>query len=260
MLGKVLKYDIKALSRYLVPLYVVLLGLSLMIRLLSFFEDVPVINIILALMIVALIFALVFAFILTGIFNIKHYLDNLFKDEGYLTHTLPVKKGTLLLSKVLASLITIIMTSICVIISSLLAFYQEGLFSEMLKVLGESYAGMEIYKFLLYMVVYGLFGYLSTILMVFAAIAIGFSKSSNKLVNSVVFGLIFYFGIEFLNLGLLGVVMALKPSFIMNLENNMFLMSDLLNFFTIFMIFIIVLGLIFYYISYRFMDKKLNLE
>ena len=119
MLGKVLKYDLKALCRYLVPLYAVIFGLGIMTKLLSFFEKVSIINIILGLMIVALIFAVTFSFVLTGIFNIKHYLDNLFKDEGYLTHTLPVKRGTLLLSKVLASFITIVITFLVVIIRQL---------------------------------------------------------------------------------------------------------------------------------------------
>ena len=260
MLGKVLKYDIKALSRYLIPLYAVILGLSLMIRILSLFDDVSIIAIVLGLMILALVFAVGFSFLLTGIFNIKYYLENLFKDEAYLTHTLPVKKGTLLLSKVLACVIIIIMTFICVLFSLLIAFYKEGFFSEIFKILGESYAGMEIYKFVLYMGIYGIIGYLTTILMVYAAISIGHSKSSNKIVSSVIWGLIFYFGIEFLNLGLLFIVMAAEPSFIMNLENNTFMMSDLLNFFTIFMVFIAILGGIFYYISYRFMSKRLNLE
>ena len=53
------------------------------------------------------------------------------------------------------------------------------------------------------MIVYGIIGYITTILMVYASIAIGYSRSSNKLVNSVVCGLIFYFVMEFLYLGLL---------------------------------------------------------
>lgn len=260
MLGKVLKYDIKSLSKNLIPLYVVLLGLALVIRLLSFFEKLSIINIVLGLMIVVFIFALTFSFFLTGVFNVKYYLDNLYKDEAYLTHTLPVKKGTLLLSKVLVSIITVILTFICVIVSIIIAFYQKGLFSDILKVLGESFAGMPIYSFVLYMCVYGLIGYLTTILMVYASISIGFSKSSNKLVNSVVWALIFYFGMEFLNLGLLGIIMATKPSFIASLESNTFMMADLLNFFSIFLVFIVIIGIGFYYISYRFMDKKLNLE
>ena len=67
MLGKVLKYDIKLLSKNLIPLYVVLLGLALVIRLLSFFEKLSIINIVLGLMIVVFIFALTFSFFLTGV-------------------------------------------------------------------------------------------------------------------------------------------------------------------------------------------------
>ena len=90
MLGRVLKYDLKALCRYLVPLYAVIFGLGIMTKLLSFFEKVSIINIILGLMIVALIFAVTFSFVLTGIFNINHFLANLFLVVGYFSHTLPV--------------------------------------------------------------------------------------------------------------------------------------------------------------------------
>lgn len=260
MLGKVLKYDLKALNRYLIPLYAVIVGLSVMVRLLGFFEKVPVIDIVLGLMIVALVLVIAFSFVLTGIFNIKHYLDNLFKDEGYLTHTLPVKKGTLLLSKVLVSLITVMITFILIVVSLLVAFYQKGLFSDITDLFNLNLGGLEFYKFMIYMGIYGLIGYITTILMVFAAIAIGYSKNTNKLVSSVVWALIFYFGMEFLYLGMLGIVMAINPSFIASLEAETFLMTDLLNFFTIFMVFTILIGCAFYYISYRFMDKKLNLE
>ena len=260
MLGKVLKYDLISICKNLIPLYVVLLGLSLMVRILSLFDNVSVIEILLGLMIFGLILISIFSILLTGIFSVKYYLENLFKDQAYLTHTLPVKKGTLLLSKVFSSLITIVITLVCVIISLLIAFYQANLFSGVIEFLGKSYAGMEVYKFLIFMSIYGLIAYLTTILMVYASISIGFSKSSNKLVNSVVWALIFYFGMEFLNLGLLGIIMATKPSFIASLESNTFMMADLLNFFSIFLVFIVIIGIGFYYISYRFMDKKLNLE
>ena len=107
MLGKVLKYDLKSLIKNLIPLYVVLFGLGLMIRILGLFDNVSVIAIVCGLMIVALVFVSFLSVLLTGVFSVKYYLENLFKDQAYLTHTLPVKKGTLLLSKVFSSLITI---------------------------------------------------------------------------------------------------------------------------------------------------------
>ena len=260
MLGKVLKYDLKALCRYLIPLYAVLFGLGIMIRLLGFFDNVSIIAIICGLMIVALVVLSCLSFVLNGIFSVKYYLENLFKDEGYLTHTLPVKKGTLLFSKVLASLVTFSMTALVLIISLIVAFYQKGLFVDVVKVLNLSIYGMTVYEFLLFMIVYGIIGYVATILMVYAAIAIGYSRSSNKLVSSVVWGLIFYFVMEFLYLGLLGIIMIINPTFISNLDNSVFMMKDLISFFSIFMVFTALIGGVYYYISYRFMDKKLNLE
>ena len=260
MLGKVLKYDLKALCRYLIPLYAVLFGLGIMIRLLGFFDNVSIIAIICGLMIVALVVLSCLSFVFNGIFSVKYYLENLFKDEGYLTHTLPVKKGTLLFSKVLASLVTFSMTALVLIISLIVAFYQKGLFVDVVKVLNLSIYGMTVYEFLLFMIVYGIIGYVATILMVYAAIAIGYSRSSNKLVSSVVWGLIFYFVMEFLYLGLLGIIMIINPTFISNLDNSVFMMKDLITFFSIFMVFTALIGGVYYYISYRFMDKKLNLE
>ena len=260
MLGKVLKYDLKALCRYLIPLYAVLFGLGIMIRLLGFFDNVSIIAIICGLMIVALVVLSCLSFVLNGIFSVKYYLENLFKDEGYLTHTLPVKKGTLLFSKVLASLVTFSMTALVLIISLIVAFYQKGLFVDVVKVLNLSIYGMTVYEFLLFMIVYGIIGYVATILMVYAAVAIGYSRSSNKLVSSVVWGLIFYFVMEFLYLGLLGIIMIINPTFISNLDNSVFMMKDLITFFSIFMVFTALIGGDYYYISYRFMDKKLNLE
>ena len=260
MLGKVLKYDLKALCRYLIPLYAVLFGLGIMIRLLGFFDNVSIIAIICGLMMVALVVLSCLSFVLNGIFSVKYYLENLFKDEGYLTHTLPVKKGTLLFSKVLASLVTFSMTALVLIISLIVAFYQKGLFVDVVKVLNLSIYGMSVYEFLLFMIVYGIIGYVATILMVYAAIAIGYSRSSNKLVSSVVWGLIFYFVMEFLYLGLLGIIMIINPTFISNLDNSVFMMKDLITFFSIFMVFTALIGGVYYYISYRFMDKKLNLE
>ena len=260
MLGKVLKYDLKALCRYLIPLYAVLLGLGVMIRLLGFFDQVSIITIICGLMVVALVMLSFLSFVLTGIFSVKYYLENLFKDEGYLTHTLPVKKGTLLLSKVFASLITLILTALVLVISLLIAFYHKGLFGDVIKGLGTTIYGMEFYKFLLFMIVYCVICYISIILMVYAAIAVGFSRNSNKLVSSVICGLVFYFVMEFLYLGLLGVIMVINPAFLSNVDNNTLMMADLLSFFSIFMVFTAILGGVYYYISYRYMNKKLNLE
>lgn len=248
MLGKVLKYDLKSICKKLIPLYVVSFYLSLVVGLLSFFNNVFIGAILYGFINLGFTLISILLFLLTIILSIKYYLENFFGTQGYLTHTLPVKKGTLLLSKVLASLITFIMTFGVVVISSLIAHYNVGLF----------YAIIEIYKFLLIMFVYGLIAYLMLILMAYASIAIGFSRSSNKIVTSVVCAVVFYFIMEILYLSLFGIIMIYNPTVISNLDNNTFMFNDLIN--TVFMIFTVLLGGVYYYISYRFINKKLNLE
>ena len=55
----------------------------------------------------------------------RRFTCNLYGDESYLTHTLPVKKTTLYISKILASIITLF-TSVAVITLSLyIAYYSK---------------------------------------------------------------------------------------------------------------------------------------
>ncbi len=260
MLGKVLKYDFKAVIKYLGPLYLVFIGFAIIIRFLSLFDVKGIIQIINALLIVGFVLLVAFSFVLTGIFCVKYYLENLFKDEGYLTHTLPVKKGTLLLSKVLTDLIFVLITFAIVVISVIVAFYQGGMFKELPAFLGQTFDGIKVYQFFLFIGFYGIIAYLTTILMVYAAIAIGFSKSTNKVFHSVKWALVFYFAMEFLYLGMLILLVVIRPAFVVHLESNMFMLTDLLNFLMIFMIFTACLGGIFYFTSYKFIEKKLNLE
>ena len=260
MLKKLLKYDLEWCYKPLVVFYILALFFSLTVRIVESFEQSLIVLIIDKICCGIVIAMIVNILINCFMRNWVRFVKNIYKDEAYLTHTLPVKKGTLLFSKVLASLVTFSMTALVLIISLIVAFYQKGLFVEVVKVLNLSIYGMSVYEFLLFMIVYGVIGYIVTILMVYAAISIGYSRSSNKLVSSVVWGLIFYFVMEFLYLGLLGIIMIINPTFISNLDNSVFMMKDLIIFFSIFMVFTALIGGVYYYISYRFMDKKLNLE
>ncbi len=53
------------------------------------------------------------------------FLRNLYKDESYLTHTLPVKKETLYLSKILASIITLLTSALVIALTLFIAYYSK---------------------------------------------------------------------------------------------------------------------------------------
>lgn len=101
MLGKLLKYELKATSRVFVPLYIAILVVSIVNGLslnLEIFNIQGLATIILMCLFISL-------FVITIVVTIQRFNKNLLKDEGYLMFTLPVSSKSLVLSKYLTSLI-----------------------------------------------------------------------------------------------------------------------------------------------------------
>ncbi len=113
MLGKLYRYDMKALNKMLLPLAAGIFSSSILCTLtikilISYFEN-DVENLFMILSTVAgSIFIGISAIALVAYPTVSlfaafvHYYKNFFSDEGYLTFTLPVKTSELLLSKFLA--------------------------------------------------------------------------------------------------------------------------------------------------------------
>lgn len=103
MLGKLMKYELKATGRVLLPLYGAILLVSVLgafsLERMSEFE------------MGALLFVLVYTglcvalVVLTLVLIIQRFNRNLLKDEGYLMFTLPVSVHSLLFSKLLSALL-----------------------------------------------------------------------------------------------------------------------------------------------------------
>ncbi|CUH93210.1 hypothetical protein [Herbinix luporum] len=123
MLRKLIKHDLIATGRYLLPLYGIMLVLSLVNRILSaidiyagYFEIIKI------LMMFAYGISVVASIIVTFVFMILRFYKNLLTDEGYLMFTLPAKPSQLINSKLLVSLLWNIMSIIVVICSLLILF------------------------------------------------------------------------------------------------------------------------------------------
>ncbi len=107
MLIKLLKYDLLADYKKMGMLYITLLITSVMIKLLEvFFKDLDstvvgkVVNITLG---VVLGLCIVAMFVMMIIVSIYNFYKTIVRDEGYLTHTLPVQTWQLILSKLVTS-------------------------------------------------------------------------------------------------------------------------------------------------------------
>ena len=118
MLGKLLKYELKATSRVFIPLYIAILvvsivnGLSLNLEILN----------IQGLATIVLMCLFISLFVITIVVTIQRFNKNLLKDEGYLMFTLPVSSKHLILSKYLTSLIWTFLSFIVALLSFTIIF------------------------------------------------------------------------------------------------------------------------------------------
>lgn len=118
MLGKLLKYELKATSRVFIPLYIAILVVSIVNGLslnLEIFNIQGLATIVLMCLFISL-------FVITIVVTIQRFNKNLLKDEGYLMFTLPVSSKHLVLSKYLTSLIWTFLSFIVAFLSFTIIF------------------------------------------------------------------------------------------------------------------------------------------
>ena len=125
MLGKLLKYEIPALGRKLVPLYAawavtaILLGLSIG-RVESKSEFGMVITVLLYMGVAAAVF------VLGVVMLIQRYSHSLLGDEGYFYHVLPVSANEHIACKTISALIWILLTFLTLLVTFMLIALFSG--------------------------------------------------------------------------------------------------------------------------------------
>lgn len=138
MLGKLFKYEWRSVTKLLLPVH----GCILLFALLSCFyfslgggveqllssknSFVSILTGILIFALVVVIFSMaVFTYIYTG----YHFYKNVFTDQGYLTNTLPVTPGQILLAKGFAALLWMLIDVLVIGISCIILFASKDFFS-----------------------------------------------------------------------------------------------------------------------------------
>lgn len=121
MLKKLLKYDFKAILKYwwiaAISSIVLSFGGGWCITVFASEKELPTaLYIVATLLIIVVVLGLLVFSILSVIFIFSRFYKNFFTDEGYLTFTLPVKRGQLLNSKLISSTVTMILTYLVLII------------------------------------------------------------------------------------------------------------------------------------------------
>ena len=275
MLRKLIKYEFKATSRFMLLMYGLLLALSALMSVglaLNLDEAMTTINqefqlgglilAVLVLMIMAL-FVVMNVVVLSGIFfySISRFKNNLLGNEGYLMHTLPVKIRDNILAKNIVSVIWTILSVVAVGISYfilVLGISETNIFKELLNVLLQidwraHYVG-EALIILAEFAVLMLLTIVNTYFHIYASMAIGYSSNTHRAAKSI--GIYILIGIA----SSIFEVVVLTPFAIFGIEVNAMLSYNPHTTLWYGIIVTAVTTVIYYFVTHYFMSKKLNLQ
>lgn len=273
MLGKLMKYELKATQRIFLPLYGLIFILALVNKIFMAFnmqhtDGMAQIPFAISMTIYCLLIAAVF--IMTLVVTIQRFNKNLLGDEGYLSFTLPAKVSSHIVSKMIISLMWMVLSGIVAILSVLILAADANTSRQIqsfFRQFGLMFCGeygfwggllvIEILAFLLLAVLTG-------ILQFYASVTVGHFSSKHKLLAG--FGAFIGFGIiEEIVSSLLvniGIKMASDESIrqFWNGVNDLGKLQSVEAAIGVALIFEAVFGLAYYFLTNWLLSDKLNLE
>ena len=226
MLKKLLKHDLKWNFKLLIVFYSIALVFSILTRIFLSIDGSTVFNVI-GKICSGVTISFVFNIIINNIMRCwARFTKNLYGDESYLTHTLPIEKKTIFASKFLMGVITMFTSVLVILLTLLIAYYsKENIewIKASLNLIASIYNSTVIKLLLVIFLVF----FLEMVFTIFAGyigILLGHRSNNKRMIKSVVYGFITY---------LLTQSLTLIIMFICGLFNkdimNLFITTNIVN-------------------------------
>ena len=226
MLGKLLKYDLKWVYKVVVVFYILAFVFSVIGRGLSLIENSLVFSVI-----AQIVFGIAISMMVSSLINClmrlwARFIRNVYKDESYLTHTLPVEKKTIYASKVISAIICVFTTVVVAIVCLFICYYSEAnmqALKTMLELAAEAY-NTTVLKLLLLISFVLFLEIIFIVLIGYSGIILGHKSNQNKMVKTLIISFSLYLITQAITLGLV-CIFGLFNSNVMNLINT----TDIVN-------------------------------
>ena len=194
MLKKLLKYDLQNIYKVLIVFYILSLFFCVLTRIFLSIDNSFIVSII-GKICSGTTIAMIFNIIINNLMRLwVRFRSNFYGDESYLTHTLPVSKKTLYLSKSLTSIITLFSSVLIIAISLFIAYYSKEnimFIKNLLLPIATIYESKVIIIILAFIFI--CFLEITNMLQSgYVGIVLGHRKNNNKIILSMVFGFITY--------------------------------------------------------------------
>ena len=272
MLGKLVKYDFKSISKSVLLLNLFIAVLTIL-GMISFASKLWLIESDLIMML-GTTSLLLYCFSIFGVevaiivFIIVRFYKNFYTDEGYLMHTLPVTSTQLLVSKLITGVVAVIGTTLVIglslfgLLSTFITNYSDlSLFALMKEFFVEiapqfkSEFGISFNGFMIFFAISLLLTAISSILQGFCAVSFGQLFTKHKVLGCFVS----YFAISFV-LQIISTFATLPAMTKMMYSVDSLLFTSISSLLWTSLIFAVIANIVYYIICHIMMKKTLNLD
>ena len=263
MLTKLLKYDLKWIYKLVSIFYILAFIFSVIGRALGTIENSLIFDVTSKIAFGCAISMIVSSLINTLMRLWVRFVRNMYKDESYLTHTLPVKKSTIYASKVLSGLICIVTATIVAIGCLFICYYSETnieALKGLLKLAATTY-NTTVVKLLISVILIVLLELIFILITGYVGIICGHRSNKSKMAKTIIIGFLIYMICQVISLGAIAIY-GLFDQDIMNLINT----TEIINIDAIktviyiasvmYIIYIVIL----YFIGQKLLNKGVNIE
>ena len=266
MLGKLIKHEFKDTAKNFCAMYLIVLLIGVVFKVaieieVSFKIDNIILDIVSLIMVTAFVLGILAIMFGTIILILKRFYDNVVKDEGYLTFTLPVSTGKIIAAKALVSYLWIIISGLAILVMGLLMFVghidafiiiKKGIVETCDKI---SNAGLWSGVILLIIVILvSLYSYISV---GYACFSVGQTWNKNKLLGAVITYVVIYFVTQIISVAAMVVIFGSN----MTMLDDVQMVDKSFNYLMIFSLVLTVIKCVVCdIITHVVLRKKLNLQ
>ncbi len=261
MLGKLFKYDFKWMTKVTYIYVLILIVISIALKIVES-VDQTFLLVILDKILVSMFISCIVSILLTSSIRIwVRFINNFYKDESYLTHTLPVTKNELFNSKVLAGICSLLLSAL-VIVACLAFVYLNKSTIESLKFMWDSlvaaYNSVFAVLFVVGLVLLIILEIIYIMMAGILGITIGHRSNNFKMVKSIAVGLISYGLLSAMSLGVIAIVSKIIDYDIIG--NGFPSMNYLIGVGSAGLAVYLIYNIVYYLIAKKVFNKGVNVE
>ena len=209
MLSKLFKYDFKWMTKVTYIYALILVVISIALKIVES-VDQTFLLVILDKILVSMFISCVVSILLTCSIRIwVRFINNFYKDESYLTHTLPVTKNELFNSKILAGICSILLSALVIVLCFAFVYLNKSSIDS-LKAMWDSlvaaYNSVFAVLFVIGIILLIILEIIYIIMAGILGITIGHRSNNYKMIKSIIVGLVSYGLLSAMSLGIIAIV------------------------------------------------------